>query len=132
MVVTVAATTPVVAASRVPTSTTARARPPRTRASIWPIASSSRSAMPDFSSMAPMNTKAGIASNVKLLMIPKMRCGKALRNWGSISPSAMPSRANSTETPPSPKATGKPLSRAATSARAIAGPSHSPGSTVIT
>ena len=53
-----------------------------------------------------MKTKAGIASNVKLLMIPKIRWGRAVRNWGSITPKAIPSRANSTEMPPKPKATG--------------------------
>ena len=62
--------------------------------------------MPERSSIAPMKTKAGIASNVKLLMIPKIRWGRAVRNWGSITPKAIPSRANSTEMPPRPKATG--------------------------
>ena len=106
MVVTVAATTPVVAAIKLPTSTTARARPPRRRPSNCPMACSSRSAMPDVSSIAPMNTKAGIASNVKLLMIPKIRGGRALKNSGSITPRAIPSSPKITDTPPRPKATG--------------------------
>ena len=62
--------------------------------------------MPERSSMAPMNTKAGIASNVKLLMIPKIRWGSAVKNCGSITPTAIPNRAKSTEMPPRPKATG--------------------------
>ena len=80
MVVTVAATTPVVAARSEPTSTTARASPPRTRPSRRPMLSSKRSAMPELSSIDPINTKAGIASNVKLPMIPKIRWGSALTN----------------------------------------------------
>ena len=47
MVVTVAAVTPVVAAIRLPTSTTARARPPLSFPSSCPMACSSRSAMPE-------------------------------------------------------------------------------------
>ena len=80
MVVTVAATTPVVAASRDPTSTTARANPPRKRPSSRPMVSSRRSAIPELSSMEPMNTKAGMASRVKLAMIPRIRWGKAVTN----------------------------------------------------
>ncbi len=60
--ITVAATTPVAAASIVPTTTTVRATPPRTGPISRPTAVSSRSAWPDFSKIAPMNTKNGIAS----------------------------------------------------------------------
>ncbi len=106
MVVTVAAVTPVVAAIKLPTNTTASARPPRSWPSSWPMASSSRSAMPEICSIAPMNTKVGIASNVKLLMIPKIRGCSALKKRGSITPQAMPNRPKITATPPRPKATG--------------------------
>ena len=106
MVVTVAAITPVVAANTVPTITTARARPPRRRPISRPMVSSSRSAMPDCSSMAPMNTNAGIASRVRLPMIPKIRWGKAAKKEASMTPRATARAANTTATPPSPKATG--------------------------
>ena len=106
MVVTVAAVTPVVAAIRLPTSTTASASPPRSWPSSCPMACSRRSAMPEVCSMAPMNTKVGIASSVKLLMIPKILEGRALKKSGSIAPRAMPSTPKITATPPRPKATG--------------------------
>ena len=37
-------------------------------------------AIPELSSIDPINTKAGIASNVKLPMIPKIRWGSAVTN----------------------------------------------------
>ena len=74
-----------------------------------------------------MNTKVGIASNVKLLMIPKIREGSALKKSGSMTPRPMPSAPKITATPPSPKATGYPLSSATISARNIRGASTSPG-----
>ncbi len=54
---TVAATTPVVAASNAPTKTTANAKPPRNRPNRMPMVSSKFSAIPDFSSMAPIKMK---------------------------------------------------------------------------
>ena len=66
MTITVAATTPVAAARRVPTMTTATPMPPRRGPRTMPIVVSSRSARPDFSKTAPMNTKNGMARNVKL------------------------------------------------------------------
>ena len=60
--ITVAATTPVAAASIVPTSTTVRAMPPRSGPISRPTAVNSRSACPDLSKIEPMNTKNGIAN----------------------------------------------------------------------
>ncbi len=63
--ITVAATTPVAAASNVPTNTTATATPPRSGPISMPMVVSRRSASPDFSNTAPMNTKNGMAKNVR-------------------------------------------------------------------
>jgi len=65
-----AATTPVVAASSAPTSTAAKAKPPRTGPKSWPIVSSRSSAMRDRSRIRPMKVKNGIASSVSLYKIP--------------------------------------------------------------
>ena len=70
MAITVAAITPVVAASSAPTSTTAKASPPRTRPNSWPTVSSNSSAMPLRSSTSPMKVKNGIASSVGLETMP--------------------------------------------------------------
>ena len=75
MEITDAATTPVVAASMAPTSTTASARPPRSGPNTWPTVSSRSSAMPLRSRISPMRVKKGTASRVSLLMMPMRRCG---------------------------------------------------------
>ena len=72
-----AATTPVVAASIAPTKITAYATPPRMGPKSWPMVSSKSSAMPERSRMRPMKVKKGMASNVSLAMMPKMRSGRA-------------------------------------------------------
>ena len=61
----VAPITPEDAAKKMHIVTVASASPPgRRRVQMW-IASKSLSAMPDFSSMAPMNTNSGTAANTK-------------------------------------------------------------------
>ena len=62
----VAPITPLEAAKMMHISTVASARPPGSRrVQMW-IASNSRSAMPDFSSIAPMKTNSGTAAKTKL------------------------------------------------------------------
>ena len=61
----VAPITPLDAANTMHISTVAIARPPgRRRVQMW-MASNRRSAMPDFSSIAPMKTNSGTAANTK-------------------------------------------------------------------
>ncbi len=69
MTMTVAATTPVAAARRVPTKITATPIPPRRGPMSIPILVRRRCASPDFSNTAPMNTKNGIARKVKLATV---------------------------------------------------------------
>ena len=64
-----APTTPVEAASMVPTSTVETAMPPRTLPNMVPIASNSFSASCDFWRMMPMRIKSGMAMRMVLFMI---------------------------------------------------------------
>ncbi len=108
--ITVAATTPVAAASRVPTNTTAMATPPRNGPRITPIVVSRRSASPDFSKIAPMNTKNGIASSVKLAALSaNQRLNSPFSCCGSMSPCAHPIRKNAVAVPANVNATGYPI-----------------------
>src|SRR3990167_2708524 len=109
--ITEAATTPVVAASSVPTKITARARPPRTGPKSWPMVSSRSSAMPLRSSMSPISVKNGMASRVSFCMMPKMRSGRACSRASGSAPSSMPMKAKNRPQAPRLNATGKPMSR---------------------
>ena len=106
MVTTVAPTTPLAAASSTPTRTTEMPRPPGNAPNRRPIVSSKSSAMRERSSITPMKMNSGIASSTVLVITPKMRCGSAYRRPRSIAPSAWPSTAKASETPPSVSATG--------------------------
>ena len=106
MRITVAATTPVVAASKVPTNTTARANPPRNGPSRIPIVSSKSSAKPDFSKIAPKKTKDGIASKVKLPIVPNQLFGNNKSRLGSKAPTIQPINPNTSPVPAKEKATG--------------------------
>jgi hypothetical protein len=77
--VTDAPTTPVAAASSVPTRTTAIARPPRIGPKSNPIVSRRSSASPDFSSIVPMKMKKGTDSSTPLLITPNVRSDIAVR-----------------------------------------------------
>ena len=79
MVVTVAPTMPVDAASSVPTTTTEIASPPGSRPSTSPIVSSKSSASRERSSVAPMKTNRVTAMSVKLVMMPQTRSGSRLK-----------------------------------------------------
>ena len=73
IVTTVAPTMPVEAARSAPTMTTEMPKPPRSVPNNDPIASSNCSAMRDFSSITPMNTKSGTATRMALsisMMLP--------------------------------------------------------------
>ena len=113
MEMTEAATTPVVAASRAPTSTTASAKPPRMGPNTWPMVSSRSSAMPLRSRTRPIRVKNGIASMVSLVMMPKMRSGNACIRAGGRMPSSMPRKPKNRPQAPRLNATGKPSSRKA-------------------
>src|SRR6478672_1903277 len=106
--ITLAATTPVVAASSAPTKTTAYASPPRSGPNSWPIVSSRSSAMPERSRISPMNVKNGTASSVSFDITPHTRSGSA---WNSVvcsRPRLRPTIPNSMPTAASENATGKP------------------------
>ena len=77
MEITAAATTPVVAANKAPTSTTATAKPPRTGPNTCATVSSSSSAIRLRSRIIPMRVKNGMANKVSLDMMPNTRSGKA-------------------------------------------------------
>ena len=70
MVMTLAPTMPVVAASIVPTTTTGIAIPPGNRPKTSAIVSSSCSARPDLSSTTPMKMNSGTAISVTLVIAP--------------------------------------------------------------
>ena len=106
MAMTVAAMTPVVAASSAPTNTTAKASPPRTLPKSWPTVSSSSSAMPLRSSTSPMKVKKGIASSVGLETMPYTRSGSACNKLKSKNPDWMPMMANNNPLAASANATG--------------------------
>ena len=72
IVMTVAPTMPVEAASIPPTMTTDIAKPPLSLPNSIAIVSNSRSAKPDFSSIIPIKTNSGTAIKTKLLMVPKI------------------------------------------------------------
>lgn len=106
MTMTVAATTPVAAASNVPTKTTARANPPRMGPMSIPMVSRSISASPDFSNMAPMKTKKGMARRVKSDMLPNQRLGMRRSMLRSNAPKARPIAPKMMAVPAKEKATG--------------------------
>ena len=91
---TVAATTPVAAASSVPTSTTAAATPPRSAPISIPTAFSSRSAMPDRSRIAPISTNSGTASSTGSLMNTNHFPGRVLSVAVLNAPVISPMNAN--------------------------------------
>ena len=106
MVTVVAPTTPLAAASSVPTITTEMPSPPRSVPNRRPMVSSRSSAICERSSITPMKMNSGTASSTSLVMTPKMRCGSAPRMPRSMAPSAWPASANSSDTPASVSATG--------------------------
>ncbi len=72
-----------------------------------PMAVRSRSASPDFSNTAPMNTKKGMARKVKLASDPANQLlNRPLRTAGSSTPVANPSAKNTNAVPAKEKATG--------------------------
>ena len=111
MEMTEAATTPVVAASRAPTNSTARATPPRMGPKTWPTVSSRSSAMPLRSRIRPMRVKKGMASRVSFCMMPKTRSGRAWKRLGGRRPISMPMKPQVRPTAAREKATGKPVRR---------------------
>ena len=72
-----AATVPVIAPSSAPTRITEYANPPRNGPNSCPIVSSSSSASPQRSRIAPMKVKNGIDSSSWFEAMPKMRSGSA-------------------------------------------------------
>ena len=103
---TLAPTTPVAAASSVPTRTTAKARPPRKRPNKAPMLRSRSSASRLFSSTAPIRMKLGSARSTWLPRMPITRSGKALSKPSSKMPPATPITAKMSALPPTLKATG--------------------------
>ena len=101
MVTTVAPTTPVVAANRAPTITTATASPPRKRPNSRPIVSSRSSARPDLSNTIPMKINRGTANKVKFVITPQILRGN---RWKKSTPKNAPPNSNATA--PKVKATG--------------------------
>ena len=106
MTITVAATTPVVAAKTVPTKITAKAKPPRRRLKRMPIVSNNSSASPDFSKTEPKKTKKGIASRVKLDIVPNQIFGNNSNRLGLKSPTMIPIKPKTIAVPAKEKATG--------------------------
>ena len=106
MVTTVAPTIPVLAARNMPTTTTEMPRPPRRLPNTRAILFSSSSAMRDFSRMVPIRMNSGTAIRVILLIVPKMRFGRALRNPASNTPPRMPPTANANAVTARVSATG--------------------------
>lgn len=106
MAMTLAATTPVVAARMAPTKTTLRASPPLRGPKRRPMVSRRSSARPLFSRMMPMKVKKGMARRSWLDMMPKMRSGMALRRAGGKRSRAMPRKPKTIPTAPREKATG--------------------------
>lgn len=96
---TVAATTPVAADSSAPTVITVSASPPRSRPMSRPMVVRRRSASPDFSNTAPMNTKNGIASRIGSDIDPNHRWVRKRRSVPSKTPNATPSAAKATLVP---------------------------------
>ena len=111
MLITDAATTPVVAASMAPTRITAIARPERTGPNTCPMVSSRSSAIRLRSRIRPMNVKNGIASSTSLAMMPYRRSGSALKNAAGTMPSSTPIQPNTMPVAAREKATGKPVSK---------------------
>ena len=70
IVTVVAPTTPLAAASSVPTMATEIPRPPRSVPNSRPIVSSRSSAMRERSSITPMKMNSGIASSTSLVITP--------------------------------------------------------------
>ena len=79
MATTEAPTTPVAAARRAPTNTTARARPPRRAPKSRPMECSRSSARRERWRIVPMSTKKGTARSTWFSMIPNTRSGKLAR-----------------------------------------------------
>ncbi len=131
MEMTAAATTPVVAASNAPTSTTASASPPRIGPNTSATVSSRSSARWDLSSTRPMKVKNGIASSSSLDMMPNTRSGSACISAGGIRSSATPSTANPRPQAASPNTTGTPLTSINASAVNITGARLAPNHAII-
>lgn len=106
MAMTLAATTPVVAARMAPTKTTLRASPPLRGPKRRPMVSRRSSARPLFSRMMPMKVKKGMAKRSWLDMIPKIRSGMAPRRLAGKRSKAMPKNPKIMPTAPKEKATG--------------------------
>jgi hypothetical protein len=108
-----ACTTPVVAASTVPTMMTAIASPPRAPCSSVDTAASISSAMPLRSSTSPISVKNGMASSTSLKSRPYTRsmwaCAIASGKKSSAAPSSVKAKPCTMRVRP----TGKPSSRAA-------------------
>ena len=84
IVTTVAPTIPVLAANNIPTNVTEIAKPPLNRPNMIAIDVNKFSAILDFSNIAPIKTNNGTANNVWLLIVPKIRFGKAVRKAGAL------------------------------------------------
>jgi len=82
---------PVVAARRVPTTTTEMAMPPRILPKSSAMVSSSSAASPDFSRTTPMKTKRGTAMRVTFVMVPQMRRGRMSKKLAFRTPRPTPS-----------------------------------------
>ncbi len=106
MVTAVAPTTPLAAASRVPTIAAEIASPPRNAPNSRPMVSSNSSAMPERSSITPMKTNSGMASRMSFVITPNTRCGSAPSSAKFITPAASAISAKASDTPPSVSATG--------------------------
>ena len=100
---------PVVAASIVPIKVTASASPPGTRRMITCRQFNRSRAIPDLSSIVPMNTNMGMAVRMRFSMMPpKIREG-SVRNWMNRNSSVtIPMSPKASPTPPSTQATGNP------------------------
>ena len=103
--ITVAATTPVAAASIVPTTITASATPPRRFPITSPIERNNRSATPDFSRIAPISTKNGTARSVWSDNVGNHRDGMRLIALGSNSPVRSPMNEKNNAVPAKQNAT---------------------------
>src|SRR5690606_36424675 len=108
-VATVAATMPVAAARRAPTTSTELAGPPLTLPKSRAPVSSSCSAHFDRSRRTPMNTNKGSAISSSLVIMPYMRLASPpiVRHWKTSSTTPRP--ANASAVPARVNATGKPM-----------------------
>ena len=111
MEITEAATTPVVAANKAPTNTTAIPTPPRRGPKTCPTVSSKSSAMRLRSRMMPIKVKKGMAKSVSFCMMPKTRKGKAWNRLEGNKPSSIPMKPKNKPVAAKENATGKPTNK---------------------